>query len=200
MIKSLELKLIYSASKDGQNYTNCHSKCNNVPNTFSLITTKKGNKFGFFRSIAIDGQGPWKIDNNAFFLSFDKNKIYRYICGYSLSALFALWVFFSDKNKNDKIFDGAGACSPSLWFIKWDEYMKERYAPEESILYMSLGDKEGFTKNETFKKMRTGMEQMIEKVKNDKNLKKYKYEENKGGHYTDCEMRIAKSFKWLIEN
>ena len=74
--KNIQLKLIYSASKDGQNYTNCHSKCNNVPNTFSLITTKKGNKFGFFRSIAIDGQGPWKADNNAFFISFDKNKIY----------------------------------------------------------------------------------------------------------------------------
>jgi len=74
--KNVELKLIYSASKDGQNYTNCHSKCNNVPNTFSLITTKKGNKFGFFRSIAIDGQGPWKADNKAFFVSFDKYKIY----------------------------------------------------------------------------------------------------------------------------
>ena len=74
--KNIELKLIYTASKDGQNYANCHSKCNNVPNTFSVITTKKGNKFGFFRSIAIDGQGPWKVDNNAFFISFDKNKIY----------------------------------------------------------------------------------------------------------------------------
>ena len=74
--KNIELKLIYTASKDGQNYSNCHSKCNNVPNTFSVITTKKGNKFGFFRSIAIDGQGPWKVDNNAFFISFDKNKIY----------------------------------------------------------------------------------------------------------------------------
>ena len=74
--KNVELKLIYSASKDGQNYTNCHFKCNNIPNTFSVITTKKGNKFGFFRSIAIDGQGPWKVDNNAFFVSFDKNKVY----------------------------------------------------------------------------------------------------------------------------
>jgi len=130
----------------------------------------------------------------------DKNKINRYICGYSLSALFALWVFFSDKNKSEKIFDGAAACSPSLWFIKWDEYMKERCAPEDTILYLSLGDKEGFTKNETFKKMRTGMDQLIEKVKNDKNLKKYIYEENKGGHYTESEMRIAKAFKWLNEN
>ena len=74
--KNINMKLIYNASKDGQNYSNCHSKCNDIPNTLSLITTTKGNKFGFFRSIAINGQGPWKIDNNAFFISFDKKKIY----------------------------------------------------------------------------------------------------------------------------
>ena len=74
--KNIKMNLIYNASKDGQNHSNCHSKCNNVPNTLSVITTNKDKKFGFFRSIAINGQGPWKIDNKAFFISFDKNKIY----------------------------------------------------------------------------------------------------------------------------
>ena len=31
----------------------------------------------FFRSIAINGGGPWRTDDNAFFISFNKNKIYR---------------------------------------------------------------------------------------------------------------------------
>ena len=130
----------------------------------------------------------------------EKDKVNRYIGGYSLSALFSLWVLYSDKNKKEKIFNGACACSPSLWFIKWDEFMKDRNAPEGIILYLSLGDKEGQTKNETFKKMRTGMDQMIEMVKNDKNVKKYFYEENKGGHYVNAELRMAKGFKWIIEN
>ena len=133
-----------------------------------------------------------KIDNNI--------PIKRYIGGYSLSALFSLWVFYSDKNKKEKIFNGVCACSPSLWFLKWDDFIKNKEANEDSIIYLSLGDKEGKTKNETFKKMKTGMDKMIEKVKNDKNVKKYIFEENKGGHYSDVELRMAKGFKWIIEN
>ena len=87
-----------------------------------------------------------------------------------------------------------------MWFIKWDEYIKDREANEESLIYLSLGDKEGKTKNEVFKKMKTGMDKMIEKVRNDKNVKKYIFEENKGGHYSDVELRMAKGFKWIIEN
>lgn len=71
------MKLIYDANRDGQNYKDCHSKCNNVPNTLSFITTTKGNKFGFFRSLAINGDGPWQVDNKAFFVSLDKNKVYK---------------------------------------------------------------------------------------------------------------------------
>ena len=133
-----------------------------------------------------------KIDNNI--------QIKRYIGGYSLAALFSLWVFYSEQNKKEKIFNGVCACSPSLWFIKWEEYMKNKEALEESIIYLSLGDKEGKTKNEIFKKMKTGMDKMIEKVKNDKKIKKYIFEENKGGHYSDVELRMAKGFKWIIEN
>ena len=131
----------------------------------------------------------------------EKNSLKRYIGGYSLSALFALWIFYSDKNKNEKIFNGVCACSPSLWYLKWDDYMNGRTAPgDDNIVYLSLGDKEGYTKNETFQKMRTGMAKMIEIVKNDKGIKKYFYEENKGGHYDQSELRMAKAFKWIVEN
>ena len=75
--KNIKPKLIYDAQRDGQNYANCHSKCNNVPNTLSLIITNKDKKFGFFRSIAINGSGPWRSDDKAFFISLNKNKIYR---------------------------------------------------------------------------------------------------------------------------
>ena len=74
---NIETKLIYDARRDGDGYKFCHSKCNNIPNTFSIIITDNGAKFGFFRSIPIDGDGPWRVDNKAFFFSYDKNKIYK---------------------------------------------------------------------------------------------------------------------------
>ena len=134
-------------------------------------------------------------------LTLDNNvQIKRYIAGYSLAALFSLWIFYSDINKKEKIFDGVCACSPSLWYINWDEFIKDKEANNGSIIYLSLGDKEGKTKNEIFKKMKSGMDKMIEKVKNDKNVGKYIFEENKGGHYNDVDLRMAKGFKWIIEN
>ena len=75
--KNIIFKLIYDASKDGHNSSNCHSKCNNVPNTLSLIETKNSRKFGLFRSISINGHGPWRSDEKAFFISLDKEKIYK---------------------------------------------------------------------------------------------------------------------------
>ena len=73
---TIKQKLIYDAKRDGENYANCHSKCNNVPNTLSLIITNKDKKFWLFRSIPINGSGPWLSDNKAFFISLDKEKIY----------------------------------------------------------------------------------------------------------------------------
>ena len=75
--KNIQTKLIYDAQKDGGNDKVCHLKCNNIPNTFSIVTTNKKHKFGFFKSIPINGDGPWREDDKAFFFSYDKNKIYK---------------------------------------------------------------------------------------------------------------------------
>ena len=75
--KTIQIKLLYDARFDGGDVKICHNKCNNIQNTFSVITTTKEKKFGFFRSIAINGNGEWLKDNKAFFYSFDKNKIYK---------------------------------------------------------------------------------------------------------------------------
>ena len=55
----------------------CHLKINNIKDTISLVITKKGRKFGVFRHIGINGNGPWRIDNNAFIFSLDNHKIYN---------------------------------------------------------------------------------------------------------------------------
>ena len=94
---NIKHKLIYDAKRDGQNYANCHSKCNNVPNTFSLVTTHSNKKFGLFRSIPINGDGPWRSDNKAFFISYDKGKIYR-IKNNSVSIAFDNECFIQTKS------------------------------------------------------------------------------------------------------
>ncbi len=75
--KKIEWKLIYQASLDGQNWKNCHQKCNKIEDTISLIITKFGRKFGVFKHISTNGDGPWQIDNNAFIFSIDNKKIYN---------------------------------------------------------------------------------------------------------------------------
>ena len=42
-----------------------------------MIETNNSRKFGLFRSIAINGGGPWRSDDKAFFMSLDKEKIYK---------------------------------------------------------------------------------------------------------------------------
>lgn len=69
--------MIYNAKIHGDNSKDCHSKCNNVSNTFSLVTTNKNKKFGLFRSIPIGENGSWQNDNKAFFISYDNKKIYK---------------------------------------------------------------------------------------------------------------------------
>ena len=75
--KNIGWKLIHKASRDGGSVTDCHSKCNNISDTVSIIFSSTGRIFGVYRNIAINGDGPWRIDNNAFIFSVDNNKIYR---------------------------------------------------------------------------------------------------------------------------
>ena len=75
--KEIQAKLLYNSLKDGGDCKTFHTLCNNIPNTFTLVKTTKGAKFGFFRSIAINANGPWLQDNKSFFISLNKNKIYK---------------------------------------------------------------------------------------------------------------------------
>ena len=75
--KNIEWKLIYKASIDGQSVSDCHRKCNNISDTVSIIYSSTGKIFGVYRNLAINGTGPWSIDNTAFIFSVDNNKIYR---------------------------------------------------------------------------------------------------------------------------
>ena len=116
----------------------------------------------------------------------------RFIGGYSLSGLFALWCCYECD-----LFDGAASCSGSLWFPKLDKYIESRPVPSGKF-YFSLGDKESKTKN----KVMSTVGDMTLKIYNkfSEANANCKYESNSGGHFKDCTLRLAKGVAFLAED
>ena len=81
-----ELKKLYQATIDGDGPINFHSRCDNFPNTLTIIRSAENWRFGGFASETWDSSGKYKDDKNAFLFSLDKQKIYPYI--YDGNALF----------------------------------------------------------------------------------------------------------------
>lgn len=116
----------------------------------------------------------------------------RFIAGYSLSGLFALWCCYESA-----LFNGAASCSGSLWFSKFAEYIEERPVPNGKF-YFSLGDKEAKTKN----KAMSSVEDITLKIYDrfSRANSDCKFEFNGGGHFKDCELRLAKGIAFLAES
>ena len=74
----INLNLIYRGTRDGDEASDFHSKCDKFKNTLILVKTKKGLRFGGFTCQSWEGNGD-KIDKNAFCFSLDKSKIYNFI-------------------------------------------------------------------------------------------------------------------------
>ena len=75
-IKSI--KKLYQATIDGGEPKNFHSKCDNIPNTLTIIKSKGNRRFGGFTSKTWESKLTFKNDKNSFLFSLDKNKIYDY--------------------------------------------------------------------------------------------------------------------------
>ena len=73
-----DMKKIYQATIDGTNAIDFHSKCDNIPNTLTIIKSKGNRRFGGFTTQTWDTSGKYKDDKNAFLFSLDKQKIYKY--------------------------------------------------------------------------------------------------------------------------
>ncbi len=121
----------------------------------------------------------------------DTTKTY-YIGGYSLAGLFALWSVY-----NTDTFKGVAAVSPSMWFPNFDTYMEEHEIKAGNV-YLSLGDREGKTKNPV-------MATVGDKIKKAHTLLKSQgvnctFELNEGNHFKDVDIRTAKGYIWLINH
>ena len=112
--------------------------------------------------------------------------------GYSLAGLFSLWSAYKSKT-----FSGIAAASPSVWFNGWDEFMNNN-TPLSNTIYLSLGDTEEKTKNKVMSAVGDNIRKQEQLLKND-NMNTI-LEWNKGGHFSNSDIRVAKAFVWCIEN
>lgn len=126
----------------------------------------------------------------------------RFPTGYSLAGLFSLWAYF-EKN----LFDGAVSCSGSLWFNGWTEYVEEygksidllETQKKQHYIYLSLGEKEEKTKNAKMASVGDNTRELYrflsERTKQFQCVLKW----NKGGHFSEPELRIAKGIEWVLQ-
>ena len=112
--------------------------------------------------------------------------------GYSLAGLFSLWSAYKSNT-----FSSIAAASPSVWFNGWEEFMNNN-TPLSNTIYLSLGDTEEKTKNKVMSAVGDNIRKQEELLKNN-NISTI-LEWNKGGHFSDSDLRVAKAFVWCIEN
>ncbi len=116
----------------------------------------------------------------------------RYLAGYSLAGLFALWAAL----KGEAPLDGVASMSGSIWydgFTTWAMNQRCR-APR---VYLSLGDKEKNTRNPRMAQVERCTALMAEKLRNDGAEVNFRLVP--GGHFREVPERIAMGLDWLLE-
>jgi len=66
------LKKLYQATVDGGDCSIFHKKCDNIPNTLTIIKSAGYRRFGGFTTVEWDISGKFKDDKNTFLFSLDK--------------------------------------------------------------------------------------------------------------------------------
>ena len=116
----------------------------------------------------------------------------RYLAGYSLAGLFALWSIYHTDS-----FDGIVSGSGSFWYPGFIDYVKSNQPvrfPE--AIYFSLGDQE----SKTHKILLSGVEDNTRWLCGyyQKNNVNTVFQLNNGNHYMQSDWRIAKGIQWIL--
>lgn len=113
-----------------------------------------------------------------------------FLGGYSLAGFFALWAAYQTG-----FFAGVAAVSPSVWYPGWIRYAKE-HSPLTRAIYLSLGDREERTRNRTMAAVGDAIRRQ-QKLLTDAGIQ-CTLEWNKGNHFADNGLRMAKGIAWLL--
>lgn len=124
-------------------------------------------------------------------------QVLRFCTGYSLAGLFSLWAYYESD-----IFDGAVSCSGSLWFPGWLDYIEKKddklaALEKTNYVYLSLGDKEEKTRNSIMATVgdNTRIQHSKMCAQSDKIVSVLEW--NKGGHFSEPDVRVAKGIMWV---
>ena len=112
------------------------------------------------------------------------------IGGYSLAGLFSLWAAFEST-----AFAGCAACSPSVWFPGFTDYVKNHEIRTPAV-DLSLGDREEKAKNRAFAAVGDCIRE-CDRIFEERGLK-HVLEWNPGNHFRDGDLRTAKGFAWIM--
>lgn len=116
---------------------------------------------------------------------------FRGIAGYSLAGLFALWAVYQTD-----LFDRAASISGSRWSDGFLDFMRTN-TPKAKLVYLSLGDREKEVKNPRLAAAEACTVQAVELLR--AQGVSTVFEMNRGGHFRDIPVRIARRIQELKE-
>lgn len=123
--------------------------------------------------------------------SLKVTNVKRYICGVSLSGLFALW-----SSMRRKLFIGVAAISGSFWYDNFGEWVINSPDVYSEKFYFSLGEKE-----KDGKSVRMSLVQNVTQQISDNLIargKEVAFEISEGGHFSAIAPRIEKALYFLL--
>lgn len=124
----------------------------------------------------------------AFCLRPDK----RYLAGYSLSGLFAVYAMY-----HTSLFCGIASISGSLWYDGFVDYVKSHTLGQNpDKMYFSLGDKEAASARGIMQTVFVCTKQITE-IFQSAGINTV-LEMNEGNHFHEIPERIAKGINWLL--
>ena len=119
---------------------------------------------------------------------------YIALAGYSLGGLFAVYSLL-----RSSIFSAAVSASGSFWFPEFTEFAEKEIGKlKADCIYLSLGDREKYTKNEYLQSVQDKTQELHDLF--EKHGIKTVFELNKGNHFRQSDLRTAKGIKWVLEN
>ena len=112
--------------------------------------------------------------------------------GYSLAGLFSLWAA-----RKSNAFWGIAAASPSVWIQGWPEYV-DTHPMRARRVFLSLGEREEQTRNRTIARVGERIRDEHALLQRELGEENCTLEWNPGGHFADCDGRLARAFIWNL--
>ncbi len=119
---------------------------------------------------------------------------YRIIAGYSMAGLYALYApYITD------IFSKSVCASGSVWYEGFVDFAENNgFVRRPDCIYLSLGDMESRTKNPVLSQTQSCMDRLYHSY-SQLGIPTI-FEMNKGNHYKNAVLRLAKGIVWSLKN